>query len=442
MVQNYYLMHHGIKGMKWGVRRTPEQLGYKRAQKGGVDERYVNRAVRQAYALDRKTNKSARQSKRQMRIEEELETYINTNRSGVKDAALIKAIAREENRKPSAVQAKLSDPEFKRKAATAAKVALVIGAAYATHKVINDPKVLAAGKDAITKVVAKSGAIKASTIKNVMNSTEFKAAKALASKSGAIKDAAKAVGGAAKTAGGVTGKVLKKIGSEDTRNTITGIGVMAGTASILRGQIKNLKNKPDGDAFDRAVKRTQQVSEIGETVNDLARGPKGIGSRSQSSDSSSSSSSSSSPKLSASIKGVEPSHKSVDKSSKEYQDLFKGQDSDTRSTIKSLVNQGYDIDQIKKHLNHSAVSKNSSSHGSLMEDSKTGKTVRTNRTLTIKDSKRIREYQNSHPNKSLEDTLRDLDLLDREYRHSAIARDSYFLMHSYGNTGWRMRRTY
>ena len=223
---NYYLMHHGVKGMKWGVRRTPEQLGYKRAQKGGVDERYVNRAVRQAYALDRKTNKSARQSKRQMRIEEELETYINTNRSGVKDAALIKAIAREENRKPSAVQAKLSDPEFKRKAATAAKVALVIGAAYATHKVINDPKVLAAGKDAITKVVAKSGAVKASTIKNVMNSTEFKAAKALASKSGAITDTAKTVGGAA-------GKVLKKIGSEETRNTITGIGLMAGTASVL-----------------------------------------------------------------------------------------------------------------------------------------------------------------------------------------------------------------
>ena len=374
MAQNYYLMHHGIKGMKWGVRRTPAQLGHK----------------------------------------------------------------------PSAgsrVKTKLNDPEFKRKAATAAKVALVIGAAYATHKVINDPKVLAAGKDAITKVVAKSGAVKASTIQNVMNSTEFKAAKALASKSGAVTDTVKTVGGSA-------GKVLKKIGSEDTRNTITGIGLMAGTASILRGQIKDFKNnKPDGDAFDRAVKRTQQAAEIGENINNLARGPKGISAPTQSSNSTSSSNSSSSN--TASIAGVKPSNKGIDKSSKEYQDLFKGQSEANRTYIKKLANNGYDVDQIRKHLNnfnsqfdHSAVSTRSSGHGNLMEDSKTGKVVRTNKALTLNDSKRISDYQKSHPNKSLEDTLRDLDLLDREYRHSAIARDSYYLIHSFENMGWKMRRVY
>lgn len=28
MEQNTYLVHHGIKGQRWGVRRTPEQLGH------------------------------------------------------------------------------------------------------------------------------------------------------------------------------------------------------------------------------------------------------------------------------------------------------------------------------------------------------------------------------------------------------------------------------
>lgn len=32
------ICHHGIKGMKWGVRRTPEQLGHKPANRGGSDK--------------------------------------------------------------------------------------------------------------------------------------------------------------------------------------------------------------------------------------------------------------------------------------------------------------------------------------------------------------------------------------------------------------------
>lgn len=52
-----------------------------------------------------------------------------------------------------------------------------------------------------------------------------------------------------------------------------------------------------------------------------------------------------------------PSNQNIDRSSKAWQDLFKDangnqRDADTRSTIKSMANAGYDIDQIDRWLNH------------------------------------------------------------------------------------------
>lgn len=228
MAQNeYYLMHYGVRGMKWGVRKTPEQLGY----------RSSGRRTASGKAALGRTTKVARR-------------FASTSSSRIKQ--------------------KISDPEFQRKVATGAKVALAIGAVYATHKLVNSPQAIQAGKNLLSGVLGKSGAMKAS----MLNSTEFKAAKA-------GLDFAK--------------KGASAIGSENFRNTVTGIGALAGTVGILKNQLKGLReDKVDGDAVDKAVTYTKKISEIGESLNTIAQGPKGQSSTS----SSNSSDSSNSPKKS------------------------------------------------------------------------------------------------------------------------------------------------
>ena len=301
MAHNDYLMHYGVRGMKWGVRKTPEQLGYRPSGQRSASGK----------ALLGKSTKVARR-------------FAKTSSSKIKQ--------------------KISDPEFQRKVATGAKVALAIGAVYATHKIANSPQTIQLGKDILSGVLGKTGNMKAS----MLNSAEFKAAKAGL---------------------GLAKKGASAIGSENFRNTVTGIGALAGTVGILKNQLKGLReDKVDGDAVDKAVTYTKKISEIGESLNTIAQGPKGA-----SSNSDKSSNNSSNPKSAKSAfseqKGKEisekvgkPSNKGIDKNSKEHQSLFKGQSESNRTFIKKMAANGYDIDQIRKYLDefdsqfdHSAI---------------------------------------------------------------------------------------
>ena len=62
MSEQEYLAHHGIKGMKWGVRRTPEQLGHPRSKK----------KAKSIWKKSAETLSSARKSRKQKKLEEKL----------------------------------------------------------------------------------------------------------------------------------------------------------------------------------------------------------------------------------------------------------------------------------------------------------------------------------------------------------------------------------
>ena len=72
-----YLEHHGILGMKWGVRRTPEQLGHKLAKKRESFEKYSEKAKAAGEAgnagkLNRYTKKAARINKKVVKLDKQL----------------------------------------------------------------------------------------------------------------------------------------------------------------------------------------------------------------------------------------------------------------------------------------------------------------------------------------------------------------------------------
>ena len=62
MSEQEYLAHYGIKGMKWGVRRTPEQLGHPRSKK----------KAKSIWKKSAETLSRARKSRKQKKLEAKL----------------------------------------------------------------------------------------------------------------------------------------------------------------------------------------------------------------------------------------------------------------------------------------------------------------------------------------------------------------------------------
>lgn len=74
------LAHHGVKGMKWGVRRTPAQLGHKPARKRA--KKYIDKLVKQHKAKkaakeEAKKNESYKKKSVSEMSDDELTKYVN-----------------------------------------------------------------------------------------------------------------------------------------------------------------------------------------------------------------------------------------------------------------------------------------------------------------------------------------------------------------------------
>lgn len=76
-----YIEHHGILGMHWGIRRTPEQLGHRVSKKKEKFEEYSEKAKKAAKegktkTFERYTKKSERTSKRVIKLNKTLEKAL------------------------------------------------------------------------------------------------------------------------------------------------------------------------------------------------------------------------------------------------------------------------------------------------------------------------------------------------------------------------------
>ena len=223
---------------------------------------------------------------------------------------------------------------------TGVAIAGTILLAYGAHKVINDPKALSAGKKVIDSMMKDTGSIK----KAITSSAEYKIAKK--------------VGSGIKKYGG---KAINIIGSEKVGKFATGVGAMSVTASLLRTQMKELKGigSGDGDNFDKTMSTIKKSSEIGESINTLAKGPMNQNPSNKPNNGSGNGSNNSNEllKKTRDLKSVVGDPRGISPADeKRYQDLFRKNPTDEqRAIIKAMRKNGYSVDQIESYVFHSAL---------------------------------------------------------------------------------------
>lgn len=77
-------MHYGIKGMKWGVRRSPEQLGHREARTPWGKKKQKRQAEEQK--LKNKSDQELRTELNRLHMEEEYRRLTGMNKNGKKIA--------------------------------------------------------------------------------------------------------------------------------------------------------------------------------------------------------------------------------------------------------------------------------------------------------------------------------------------------------------------
>lgn len=308
LIYSSSLYHHGIKGQHWGERRYQNEDGTLTA---AGKERYYKTEYKPAkseYKQAKKEYKKARKSYdkafdkaqkyedrkyNQIDVDEKITAKNNKNWKTAERAEerYSKAIDRYESTKEDykTKQKQVWDNIDKKKLAIGLGTA---AATAATVYVMSNPERRKAAKE-IIKNTEKS------TVKS-LKQTSKNAGKA------AMEAAFAAAGTIAATK--VAKKLEAKSNASETEKNVRKIATDAATAAINTA----VKSNAHGNNHNQNNGKT-----VGKEISEKI-GP--------------------------------PSKKSVDKQSSDYQDLFKNQSPETRSTIKSMISAGYDIDQVKAYL--------------------------------------------------------------------------------------------